>query len=119
MTRSNNQQHGQRQSELANKAASDNHPLTRPPLLILIDAPLSSRLSRYSVHRGGTTISVDADEAEVGQAVDILEECGAVDLDEREQSWRGEGWAGAVPEGTTSQSRGRTGSVATEAIPVA
>jgi hypothetical protein len=48
LTRSNNQQHGQRQSELANKAASDNHPLTRPPLLILIDAPLSSRLSRYS-----------------------------------------------------------------------
>jgi hypothetical protein len=47
LTRSNNQQHGQRQSELANKAASDNHPLTRPPLLILIDAPLSSRLSRY------------------------------------------------------------------------
>jgi uncharacterized protein (TIGR02271 family) len=77
--------------------------------------------SAYSegVHRGGTTISVDADEAEVAKAVDILEECGAVDLDEREQSWRGEGWAGAVPEGTTSQSRGRTVPGATEAIPVA
>lgn len=30
---------------LAKSAASDNHPITRPPLLILIDAPLSSRLS--------------------------------------------------------------------------
>jgi hypothetical protein len=37
--------HGPRQSELANTAANDNHPLTRPPLLILIDAPLSTRLS--------------------------------------------------------------------------
>jgi hypothetical protein len=31
---------------LAKPAASDNHPITRPLLLILIDAPLSSRLSR-------------------------------------------------------------------------
>jgi len=30
---------------LAKSAASDNHPYTRPPLLILIDAPFSSRLS--------------------------------------------------------------------------
>jgi pimeloyl-ACP methyl ester carboxylesterase len=33
---------------LPTKAASDNHHLTRPPLLILIDAPFPSRLSRYS-----------------------------------------------------------------------
>jgi transposase InsO family protein len=32
---------------LPTKAASDNHHLTRPPLLILIDAPFPSRLSRY------------------------------------------------------------------------
>jgi hypothetical protein len=37
-----------RQSGLAKPAARDNHPSTRPPLLILIDAPFSSRLSRYS-----------------------------------------------------------------------
>lgn len=57
------------------------------------------------VNRGGTTVSVDADDDEVHHAVDILEESGAVDLDEREQSWRGEGWAGALPEGTTNQMR--------------
>jgi hypothetical protein len=38
-----------RQSNLANDTASDNHHVARPPLLILIDAPLSSRLSRYSL----------------------------------------------------------------------
>jgi hypothetical protein len=37
-----------RQSDLAKPASRDNHPCTRPPLLILIDAPFSSRLSRYS-----------------------------------------------------------------------
>jgi hypothetical protein len=36
-----------RQSDLAKPASRDNHPCTRPPLLILIDAPFSSRLSRY------------------------------------------------------------------------
>jgi hypothetical protein len=38
----------QRQSDLAKPAARDNHPITRPPLLILIDAPFSSRLSRHT-----------------------------------------------------------------------
>src|SRR3954468_15321177 len=33
---------------LAKSAASDNHQSARPPRLILIDAPFSSRLSRYS-----------------------------------------------------------------------
>jgi hypothetical protein len=34
---------------LAKSAASDNHQSARPPRLILIDAPFSSRLSRYSL----------------------------------------------------------------------
>jgi hypothetical protein len=33
---------------LAKSAASDNHQSARPPRLILIDAPFSSRLSRYT-----------------------------------------------------------------------
>jgi hypothetical protein len=36
----------ERQSPLAKPAANDNHPITRPPLPILIDARFSSRLSR-------------------------------------------------------------------------
>jgi hypothetical protein len=35
-------------NQLVKLAATDNHPLTRPPSLILIVAPLSSRLSRYT-----------------------------------------------------------------------
>lgn len=57
------------------------------------------------VKRGGVTVSVDADDDEVDRAVDILEDSGAVNLDEREQSWRGEGWAGALPAGTTNETR--------------
>ncbi|MFQ3459340.1 hypothetical protein PMN64_39325, partial [Bradyrhizobium sp. UFLA01-814] len=38
----------QRQSNLAKPAASVNYLLTRPPRLILIDAPLSSCLSRHN-----------------------------------------------------------------------
>lgn len=39
----------QRQSNLAKPAASVNYLLTRLPRLILIDAPLSSCLSRYRI----------------------------------------------------------------------
>jgi hypothetical protein len=45
-----------RQSGLAKPAARDNHPSTRPPLLILIDAPFSSRLSRYTAIPGGLVV---------------------------------------------------------------
>jgi hypothetical protein len=40
LSRSDNQR-------LPRVAMSDNHELTRPPLLILIDAPFSSRLSGH------------------------------------------------------------------------
>src|SRR6476620_2322641 len=46
------------------------------------------------MHRGGTTVIVTVDEAHVDRAADILEEHGSVNLDEREESWRQEGWSG-------------------------
>ena len=46
------------------------------------------------MHRGGTTVIVTVDEAHVDRAADILEEHGSVNLDEREESWRQEGWTG-------------------------
>jgi len=46
------------------------------------------------MHRGGTTVIVTVDEAEVERAADILEEHGSVNMDEREESWRQEGWSG-------------------------
>lgn len=42
------------------------------------------------VRRGGTLITVRANEANAHRAMDILEQEGAVDLDEREQAWRSE-----------------------------
>lgn len=57
------------------------------------------------ISRGGTTVSVRAEEAETSRAVEILEQYGAVDLDDREQAWRGEGWTGTAPSGATAEAR--------------
>lgn len=48
------------------------------------------------VRRGGATLVVAADEARVDEVADILERHGAVDMDEREKAWHGEGWTGAT-----------------------
>lgn len=48
------------------------------------------------VRRGGATLVVSADEAQVDEVAEILERHGAVDMDERETTWRGEGWTGAT-----------------------
>ena len=48
------------------------------------------------VRRGGATLVVSADDTRVDQAADILERHGAVDMDERESTWRNEGWAPAA-----------------------
>ncbi len=46
------------------------------------------------LRRGGYTVSVRTDEAAYDNAIDILDRDGAVDMDEREAGWRGEGWTG-------------------------
>src|SRR5918998_6924736 len=46
------------------------------------------------VRRGGALVTVRASDAEVDRIVDILDDEGTVDLDERQSSWRSEGWAG-------------------------
>lgn len=46
-----------------------------------------------SVRRGGVTLVVAAEEARVDHAAEILERNGAIDMDERENTWRSEGWA--------------------------
>ena len=45
------------------------------------------------VHRGGTLLTVKADQGRVDAALRILEDHGAVDLDERAQGWERDGWA--------------------------
>ncbi|WP_237477294.1 DUF2382 domain-containing protein [Lichenibacterium dinghuense] len=67
-----------------------------------------------SIRRGGIMLTVRADDDRLDAIVDILERHGSVDLDEREQSWRSEGWTGGSPlsgtGSTTSSSAAAAGS---------
>lgn len=46
------------------------------------------------IRRGGTLVTVRADESQVATVSDILDDEGTIDLAEREQVWRNEGWTG-------------------------
>jgi stress response protein YsnF len=50
-----------------------------------------------AMRRGNCALAVTArDEAEVDRAERLLNECGAIDIDERSQQWRREGWTGST-----------------------
>lgn len=65
------------------------------------------------LRRGGTMVSVRASDPDVDRTIDILEQHGSVDLDERETQWRSEGWTAETPliedRATTSGLSGITG----------
>lgn len=46
------------------------------------------------LRRGGYLISVDASDAQYERVLDILDDEGTIDIDERADSWRSEGWTG-------------------------
>ena len=52
------------------------------------------------LRRGGFTLSVRTSETDYDRTIDILDADGAVDIDEREQDWRAEGWTGYRPDST-------------------
>ncbi len=63
------------------------------------------------LRRGGYLVTVTAGSADYDRALDILDDEGTIDIGEREQSWRAEGWSGYA---------GRTASTGDEeVIPVA
>src|ERR687897_332532 len=71
----------------------------------LLGSPLRARVSEAhaqvyeeGVRRGGTLVTVRADDAQVDRVVDILDDHGSVDIDERSRSWRSEGWAGLTTD---------------------
>ena len=52
------------------------------------------------LRRGGYLVSAQVDEAHYDRALTVLDSEGAIDMDEREQSWRQSGWAGFQPQAT-------------------
>jgi uncharacterized protein (TIGR02271 family) len=65
-----------------------------------------------AVRRGGAVLTVDAaSEMEADRAADILDSCGAIDIDERANQWRESGWAGSPAGAGMSESKdfGRAG----------
>jgi hypothetical protein len=61
------------------------------------------------VRRGGALVTVRAGESMVDRIVDILDDEGTVDLDEREAIWRAEGWAGGTNTGIGAAGSTTTG----------
>jgi uncharacterized protein (TIGR02271 family) len=101
--------------------SSYDHARDEGGFLASLDDLAMSDEDRYSyaegMSRGGVTLGVTTDDAHVDRIVEIVERHGAVDMDEREESWRREGWAGY---GTASTGARRTAAAAgdAEAIPV-
>ena len=58
------------------------------------------------MRRGGVLVSAQVDDARIDRAMDVLEQHGAVDLDEREAEWRRSGWTGYA--GTAAAGTGAT-----------
>src|SRR5918998_4171735 len=64
------------------------------------------------LRRGGYIVTVQADSTHYDKAIDILDDEGTVDLDQRAQSWRQEGWTGASA-GYSGSGRSQAGASAT------
>jgi uncharacterized protein (TIGR02271 family) len=68
------------------------------------------------VRRGHTLVAVQCDDDEVNEVVGILDNDGVLDLDERQESWRSEGWTGygagmmGAADSATTPATGMTGS---------
>lgn len=51
------------------------------------------------VRRGGTLVTVRADDGRADRVMEILRQGGSIDLDERAQGWRAQGWTGGSGTG--------------------
>ncbi|SER36293.1 conserved domain-containing protein [Faunimonas pinastri] len=56
-----------------------------------------TRTYSEGLRRGGYVVSVATTDADYERALDILDDEGSVDIDERAQSWRSEGWSDTTP----------------------
>ncbi|GJE43443.1 hypothetical protein AEGHOMDF_2622 [Methylobacterium soli] len=55
------------------------------------------------VRRGGTLVTVRADEARSDRVLAILDQHGSIDLDERAENWRSQGWTGGTARPATEE----------------
>ena len=62
-----------------------------------------------AMHRGAIMVAVSVEQAHVETAESILEQHGTVDLDEREASWKTEGWSAKIPATTTASTLSASG----------
>lgn len=58
------------------------------------------------LRRGGYLLTARVDDAAVDRAVDILDDEGTVDLDQRTETWRSEGWTGGSAAGAAGAGLG-------------
>jgi len=54
------------------------------------------------LRRGGILVSVSASDADYERVIDILDDEGTIDIDERAESWRSEGWSASSTTGGTT-----------------
>jgi len=60
------------------------------------------------MRRGSYLVAVDTDDARTNRVMDVLEEHGAIDMDEEEKRWRSEGWRGYEPSSAATAASGVT-----------
>jgi uncharacterized membrane protein len=71
----------------------------------LVDAginPEEAEAYAEGVRRGGTLVVVRTSEDNVETVVQLLDEAGAIDMDERVDAWRSAGWTDAQEEARSS-----------------
>ena len=54
------------------------------------------------VRRGGTLVTVRADDVNASRVVSVLDEHGSVDLDDRAKTWQADGWSTPTVQGSPS-----------------
>lgn len=67
------------------------------------------------VRRGGTLVTVRADETMSAKVADILDDHGTIDIDERATTWRKEGWTGTPGTAPNTSTGGVGGALASAA----
>lgn len=69
--------------------------------------PSNQAMYQEGVRRGGTVVSIRADDSQVDEIADRLDRCGAVDIEQRAAEWSASGWTtGKAPTGVSPTQAG-------------